>query len=346
VTAGSADPALRSRNGVDIGLDSAAELLCASQDPREPDVPDPNISRQQPVADGEQATAPAMPFVPPEELYRGAPYMLVQFGQRHTIGWQDDRKAGPTFVVIKVGALDTAKVIERFPLTEAGWHQAWQALLSRDPGGAAAAAATLAARADHNRARVQLAQLDADSVACLWEVIFLGGTMAAAELAKGKAYDLRFLADRLLVCPAGWPDPAMTLPYAEVDAIDIGGPGQVKRWSAGQAVGLTLAFGLPGAIAGAASTKIQTIIRIEAAGCEMFFLSGQKVADDLRIELSAPLKAVRDARLAHLPGTDGPPSAPPESIPDQLARLADMVEKGLLTREEFDLLKAKLIAGA
>ncbi len=311
-------------------------------------MPDRNVSHQQlPAAAGELATTPAMPFVPPDELYRWPPYMLVQFGQRYTIGWQDDRKAGPVFAVIKIGALDTVKVIERFPLTEAGWKRAWRALVSRDPGGAAATAATLTARAGKDRVLTQLAQLDAESVACLRWVIFLGGTMAEPELAK-VTYDLRFLVDRLLVCPAGGPDPVVALPYAEIEAIDIGGPGQVKRWSTGQAVGLTLAFGLPGAIAGAASTRIQTIIRIETADCEIFFLHSQKVADDLRIELSGPLKAIRDARPERRPerrpGTDLPPALP-ESTTDQLARLADLVEKGLLTREEFDILKAKLIAG-
>jgi hypothetical protein len=29
---------------------------------------------------------------------------------------------------------------------------------------------------------------------------------------------------------------------------------------------------------------------------------------------------------------------------EELARLADMLEKGLLTREEFDLMKAKFLA--
>jgi putative oligomerization/nucleic acid binding protein len=33
----------------------------------------------------------------------------------------------------------------------------------------------------------------------------------------------------------------------------------------------------------------------------------------------------------------------PASPVEELAKLADMLEKGLLTREEFDLMKAKLI---
>jgi hypothetical protein len=89
-------------------------------------------------------------------------------------------------------------------------------------------------------------------------------------------------------------------------------------------------------------TKIQTIVRINTAERELFFLNTQKLADALRIELSVPLKAIRDARAAVTPDQSG--TAAPESITDQLTRLASMLEAGLLTRTEFDHLKAKLIA--
>jgi len=39
-------------------------------------------------------------------------------------------------------------------------------------------------------------------------------------------------------------------------------------------------------------------------------------------------------------------SRDPASVPDQLDRLASLLDRGLLTREEFELLKAKLISGA
>lgn len=126
----------------------------------------------------------------------------------------------------------------------------------------------------------------------------------------------------LLQCPSCAPnthhlhtrsaDPLITMPYADVEAIDIGGPGQVKRWSAGQQVGLALAFGLPGAGAGIGSTKIQTIVRMRAADSEIFFLDTQQLADALRIELAMPLKAIHDAHPRH-DANDGNPEQKPRN---------------------------------
>ena len=308
-------------------------------------MPDADDS-EQPLQAGVGALVsdPAMPFVPAYELYIGPPRLLVPYGHRHSIGWQDTRKAGPSFVVARVGPLESAKVVERFPLTEGGWAEAWQALVRCDPAAAKAAAATLAARAVANRGRARLAKLDAKSLACLPAVAYLGGYTAGPELGEGTAYDLRFLADRLMVCPAGSAEATMELAYTEIDAVDVGGPGQVKRWSTGGQIGLTLAFGLPGAVAGIGSTTIQTIVRINAGGSEMFFLHTQKLADALRIELSVALKAIREARADHAHEPDGESAVTPESITGQLARLASMMDNGLLTRDEFDHLKAKLIA--
>jgi hypothetical protein len=148
------------------------------------------------------------------------------------------------------------------------------------------------------------------------------------------------------VCAPHSADVIARLPYTEIDTVDIGGPGQVKRWSTGQQVGLTLAFGLPGAIAGAGSTKIQTVLRVHTADCEMFFLHTQKLADALRIELSIPLKAIRDAHPGHDGDPGDPEREPQESVTDQLTQLAAMLDKGLLTRDEFEHLKARIIAQA
>ncbi len=49
------------------------------------------------------------------------------------------------------------------------------------------------ARAPKDRARAQLAAVEADSLACLNGVVFLGGYTPQSELAKRTAYDLRFL---------------------------------------------------------------------------------------------------------------------------------------------------------
>ncbi len=295
-------------------------------------------------AGGAVSSVPPMPAVPAADLYRGSPYLLVQFGQRYSIGWQDARKDGPCFVIARISRLDTTKVVGRFPMTEAGWAKAWHALARFDADAARAVAARLAALTAVQRALAELAQLNAASVSYMPGVLFLGGYAPGAEFAVRTRYDLRFLDDRLAVLLPGRVDALVEVPYREIEMVDIGGPGLVKRWSPGEQAGLALVLGLPGALLGTSETKIQTIIRINTADRELFFLNTQKQADSLRIELSVPLKAIRDARAAASPDHSEP--AAPESITDQLTRLASMLEAGLLTRQEFDHLKAKLIARA
>jgi hypothetical protein len=60
--------------------------------------------------------------------------------------------------------------------------------------------------------------------------------------------------------------------------------------------------------------------------------------------MSRPLAAIRSAQVTDTPGgTQREESAKSMSPVEQLAKLADMLEKGLLTREEFDLMKAKFL---
>ncbi len=80
-----------------------------------------------------------MPFVTRSTLWRDCPYLLVRTDQRHTLGWEDAKKGGPCFVVARLGAI-MDKVLDRFPLTEDGWAQAWAALVKLDPGAAQAVA--------------------------------------------------------------------------------------------------------------------------------------------------------------------------------------------------------------
>jgi hypothetical protein len=220
--------------------------------------------------------------------------------------------------------LDAVKVVDRFPFTEQGWASAWRALANADASAARAVAAELAAREAGERAAATLAALSADSLACLRHVIFYGGS-GEAPLTKGQACDLRFGRDRIMVCPPGLADVIVEARYPDVETVDIVGPGQVRSMSAGALFGLVLAAGLVGLLlgalifrvagavlgavllavasghAGAALTKIETIIRIGTADSELYFLCTYMRPDPLRVELSAPLKAIRRAR----PGRDG-----------------------------------------
>jgi len=74
-----------------------------------------------------------MPTIRPVEQ-TGSPYPLVE-GIRHGIGWQylSQKHGGRVFVTLGRGSLGARKVIERYPLTEAGWEMAWDALTRLDP---------------------------------------------------------------------------------------------------------------------------------------------------------------------------------------------------------------------
>lgn len=57
-----------------------------------------------------------------------------------------------------------------------------------------------------------------------------------------------------------------------------------------------------------------------------------------------PLGAIRSTRAAEVAGEiqDQVPAVSRSPV-EELAKLADMLEKGLLTREEFDLMKGELL---
>lgn len=195
---------------------------------------------------------------------------------------------------------------------------------------------------------------------------FTGGS-GEVPLATGQAYDLRFLGDRIMVGPPGSANAIVEVPYPDVETVEVNGPGQVSK-PPGEVLAVILAlgvvgallglvvlgllglllgavvFGLVGALIGAASTKIETIVRIRGRDAEFYFLHTEKRPDALRIELSEPLRAIENARAAQAGGLDEPAELASESIPDQLSKLGSLLHQGLITSDEFEHLKAKLIA--
>jgi hypothetical protein len=73
----------------------------------------------------DRAAVPPPPVVKPDELWSGAPNVLVD-GVRFTIGWQHwpEGKGGSSFVTARRSALGTFKIVERYPLTDDGWARA------------------------------------------------------------------------------------------------------------------------------------------------------------------------------------------------------------------------------
>jgi hypothetical protein len=287
-----------------------------------------------------------MPVIDPTERWEGSKFLLSFSGPRYSIGWQFRKagKGGPCFVVARIGAF-AERIVGRFPLTEKGWAQAWRALAKLDRASADKAAATLAGRAAAVRAQTEVAELDTMTLRRVRAARFLGGDAQEAGLTVGQPYDLRFLEDRILVVAAGSASVAADISYGHIAGMEIGGPGLVRRWSPGQAVGLTMLFGELGEVAAFSQTSIRTIVRVQTEASELFFLYTEALPDALRIELAVPLRAIRAARSAPADSAE-PGGSGHDSLVDQLSKLGSMLNAGLLTRDEFESLKAKIIAGS
>jgi hypothetical protein len=307
----------------------------------------PGHASPQPSSDAasiSRANIPAAPYVRPEEIWFDAPKVLID-ADRYTIGWQrwPENDGGPSYVTVRRNALGSLKIVDRYPMTDEGWARAWRAFSKLDPATARRVVPVLAHRAEAASGFEERKKLDARSLAYLPDVIFIGGYVAGAELAAGHAYELRFLDDRLSVFRRGSLEPLAEVSYADVQAVDVAGPGRVRKWSPGQEAMLTAAFGLTGALVAYANTRIKTFVRIQTADSEQFFLHTTLLPDDLRILLSRGLGAIREAQAAATSSEVSNRPAGPASLVDELSRLAGLLDSGMLTRDEFELLKAKLI---
>ena len=194
-------------------------------------------------------------------------------------------------------------------------------------------------------------EIDTRSLVTLHDVTYLGGHVPVQAIFVGHRYDVPFLEDRLLIVAPGRAEVVAVLPYSDVENVEISGPGAVKTGGGFFGGG----FGATGAIEGMAianvlngltsQTSIETIVRIQGTNCELFLLHTRVTPDELRIELSRALSVIRAARVAGDAGAiqHGTPARSASPV-EELAKLADMLEKGLLTREEFELMKAKFLA--
>jgi hypothetical protein len=323
-----------------------------------------NVPQGAPEAsDGQPASVPTMPSVPRHQLYRGTPFILVE-GHRHSVGWQDVRKAGPGFVVTARTAIGNIKVLQRFPLSERGWADAWQLLSRLDASAAAAIEARLAELEAGRHAAEARAALAARSLCYLRSVTFDSGS-DSGPLAKGQRYDLRFQDDRIMVCAQSSAHAVVELPYADVENVEVSGaasqPASVMLgWISG--LGLLGAFlgflvlrlpglllgavvlGLVGGLIAAAASKNETIVRVRGRSAEFQFLDPLKRADEVRRALSEPLMAIRKANAARADRTNEPAEPTSDSVADQLSKLASLLQQDLITRDEFERLKAKVIA--
>jgi len=138
--------------------------------------------------------------------------------------------------------------------------------------------------------------------------------------------------------------------YAEVEQLRVGGPGAVK--SGGGFVGG--GFGLDGAVSGMAiagllnaittRTTVTTIVQLITTDAELYLHNSHISPDKLEMSLSPVMGILRRInREKEAVPQALPPIAGPGAVME-LKHLADMLAQDLITREEFDELKAGVLA--
>jgi hypothetical protein len=269
-------------------------------------------------------------------------------------GWPPARRGRQKFAVVRVGALRNS-VLAEWPLTESGWKAAWGRLLRDFPQLAEAVADRSEAGAnrleseDERRlraARVQdlLARLGPDGLLDrLPGSLFLGGH--GGDLVTESRHDLYFTADRLLVTAPGDAIALLESPYATATALEIGGPGTVTKGggyigAAPGVVGMMEAHWVAGRLNSATSrTEIQTTVHWQADGLDLFWRTAEATPADLQIRMAAVRSRLRGP-VVSVPTPDA--TADPVS---QLERLVALRRDGVLTDDEFALMKQKIVAG-
>ena len=262
-------------------------------------------------------------------------------------------------------------VSEYFPVTAQGWFEAWKTLAALDRREFERCRRAVARNEGAYRNRTDDHELrrevELGTRMLLTPVIFLGGDhVKCGDLKAKSAYDLRFMDDKLAVLDVGTPQIVGDLPYRDFTNIQIGGPGETQSTNpfvdpAGKIIGtairatqvgisdsfLNVADSLISAGLKAAGTRstIKTILAVRTTDSELFFLYTATEPGQLRIDLSPVLGRIREVlasvRVARQPET----SSDAASIIEQLGNAAKLLDRGLITHEEFNRLKSRLLSG-
>jgi hypothetical protein len=178
-----------------------------------------------------------------------------------------------------------------------------------------------------------------DAVAMARGCHYLGGH--GYPLQERNLYDVVFSEDGLRVVQHRR-DAVVVVAYSEIASVDVSGAGEKTRGGGFMGGG----FGLTGAVEGMAiaavlnslttQTSMDTVLRVQTHIGEMFFHSDSLAPEALRMSLSAAFTKLRQKDASGTPSSG--------DVLEKLAKLADLLERGAITREEFDKLKSDLLS--
>ena len=240
-----------------------------------------------------------------------------------------------------VARLWRAEATARSDLREAqGMLELAEAIGTRADGGVRRDCETLA-----GYAKAAIARLadDPTSAALVWipGCRFLAGSGLDPEPERGSRWDLIFGEDHVTLRGGSM----IELAWADVRALEVNGAGQVRQGMRWRGFG----FGFQGAAEGAlmaaalnsltSTTSIDTVVRLETTSAEAFFHFDELVPDELRRRLAPAF-----VRLRQVHGDrEATREVSQEHWVDKLYKLGDLWDRGLLPKDEFERLKARLL---
>jgi hypothetical protein len=287
------------------------------------------LTSQQILGDQEQpedrTVPPAMPALPPWGIFRH-PHPIVDAGRGYTLGWQDIRKVGPRFVVLRLGLMDSTKVLDNFPLTQEGWAAAWVTRVKLDASVATAFRKTL----EQTAAKAAAEAAEPKRRAAVYQKLTDG------TLTKFQAFEVQVLAGENVVYTIGSRDDV-----AKTDSSRLLGPlagaepmvtDGSQAWSRGRAMFL------PIALAGLATKTMAHAALILADGTvHAHALDGNAAVRQAQLDavrLNALISALASPAAVTEAGND--PT-------DRLRKLKELLEAGLISHEEHDAKRAAII---
>jgi hypothetical protein len=182
--------------------------------------------------------------------------------------------------------------------------------------------------------------LDSLSNVLVEEALLLGGF--GYPLVQNSLCSVEFEETTVSVAGFGASGPeTLSLPYSELTSLSVGGAGKIREGGGFVGGGFGLeGFAIGASVAGllnAMTTKhrIETLLGLQTHEGELVFLCTTIEPASLELALSRVRALLRNAmNKAHQPEA---------GVAEELSKLADLVERGFLDREEFDLAKQRLL---
>jgi hypothetical protein len=164
-----------------------------------------------------------------------------------------------------------------------------------------------------------------DDQVALGSVSYLGGCSQLGSARPG----------RLALSPAAIVFERMQLDMAAVESVELAG-GEVAK----SRVGATLVFGLAGLATKGTQDRTEMAVHLRS-GESAFFVLEDASPFAVRAKIQPVLKS---AGIPFKEAADEPGPSQPHSLADELAKLADLHDRGVLTDDELAVAKTKLLS--